>query len=194
MREILLWVVMATASVTAGWWTIPLVRLLRRRAAHRPPFVLLNHRPTGANWPQRPAPGDIWLAELPYDDATGDSTERRTGACLILRSALGHVDALTITSQSRVGRPNFVEIPTRAWNPQARYNHYLEVSTPTVLPDSLLGDRAGQIDAHTWSRISRLHATGYLHRIDVEPAVSAHWFSDALRRPVADRRPGRRQA
>ncbi len=119
----------------AAWW--------RRRA--------------GAAGRPLPRRGDIWWADVPFADGTG----AKLRPCLVLRRRWRGIVVLKITSQDKSRRRDHVLIPTRAWDPWARRDSYLNLGEPILVPRSAFRRRAGRADAATLRRVAehrRTHA------------------------------------
>jgi mRNA-degrading endonuclease toxin of MazEF toxin-antitoxin module len=100
-----------------------------------------------------PLPGEIWWADVPYEDGTG----HKVRPCVVLRSDAASRDVLKITSQDQSGRHDHVVIPTRTWDPDADHDSYLDLTGPIRVPVASFEDRAGTLDAATWQKVRRLH-------------------------------------
>jgi hypothetical protein len=99
-------------------------------------------------------PGEIWWAEVPYEDGTG----AKVRPCLVLRTKRGRVDVLKITSQDQSDRRDHVEIPTKTWDKRATHNSFLDLSDPIPVKAKAFERRAGAIDPKTWSLVRKLHS------------------------------------
>jgi hypothetical protein len=117
----------------------------------------LRETPPDESWRQRPQPGEIWWAEVPFDDGTGSKVR----PCLVLRTFKTRVEVLKITSQDQRTRHDHIEIPTRTWDPKADHNSFLDLTDPYRLRDSAFERRAGVIDARIWAKVQRVHPTGF---------------------------------
>ncbi|NUO56737.1 MAG: type II toxin-antitoxin system PemK/MazF family toxin [Hamadaea sp.] len=110
--------------------------------------------------PQRPAtpvagpqPGEIWWADVPYEDGSG----HKVRPCLVLRGDNRHREVLKITSQDQSDRNDHVVIPTRTWDPGADHDSWLDLTGPIRVPLGGFQDRAGTLDAKIWQKVRRLH-------------------------------------
>jgi len=132
-----------------------------RRSGHpgrtRPPG-----RPTGKPAPPKrkpvapatgPQPGEIWWADVPYEDGTG----HKIRPCLVLRGDARHREVLKITSQDQSDRNDHIAIPTRSWDRGADHNSYLDLTGPIRVPVKSFEDRAGALDPAIWQKVRRLH-------------------------------------
>jgi hypothetical protein len=100
----------------------------------------------------RPArPGDIWWADVPYEDGTGSKVR----PCLIVRVRFIGYDVLKITSQDQSRRNDYVQIPTKAWDRNAAKDSYLDLTDPLRI--KAVDNKAGELDPATWSKIKKLH-------------------------------------
>ncbi|MEV6971426.1 type II toxin-antitoxin system PemK/MazF family toxin [Hamadaea sp. NPDC051192] len=100
-----------------------------------------------------PQPGEIWWADVPYEDGTG----HKVRPCLILRGGSRDREVLKITSQDQSDRNDHVVIPTRTWDPGADHNSWLDLTGPIRVPLGGFQDRAGTLDAKIWQKVRRLH-------------------------------------
>ncbi|MEV4458352.1 type II toxin-antitoxin system PemK/MazF family toxin, partial [Microbispora sp. NPDC049633] len=107
----------------------------------------------GAATQAGPRPGEIWWADVPYEDGPG----HKVRPCVVLRTHRGGAEVLKITSQDRSDRDDHVEIPTRTWDPDADHNSFLDLTGPVRVPVADFQDRAGTLDARVWRQVCRLH-------------------------------------
>jgi LPXTG-motif cell wall-anchored protein len=145
------WLVVLGAAALAA--AAVLVVLRRRRRAPQ-----LRTQPPDTSWLSRPQPGDIWWANVPFEDGPGSKVR----PCLVLRTHRRGAEVLKITSQDRSERRDHIEIPTSAWDRRATHNSYLDLSDPYLIRDKAFERRAGRVDASTWRAVRRLHRTGWL--------------------------------
>jgi hypothetical protein len=155
VRDTLLWLgTLAAVALIAGtsWW-------IARRNAGRTPGGRggLREQPLDETWLASPRPGDIWWADVPYEDGTG----HKVRPCLVLRTYRSRIDVLKITSQDQSHRTDHVEIPTRTWDRRAEHNSYLDLTGPLTIRHAAFQRRAGTLDASTWRQVRRLHPTGW---------------------------------
>jgi hypothetical protein len=148
VRTALVWLAILLAFVALAWWALRL-----RRARPR-----LHTELPDASWRARPQPGEIWWADVPFEDGTG----HKVRPCLVLRTHQRQVEVLKITSKDQSARLDHVEIPTRAWDHRATHNSFLDLSDPFRLRDGSFSRKAGTIDAKTWRAVRQLHATGWV--------------------------------
>jgi hypothetical protein len=148
VRTALVWLAILLAFVAVAWWALRL-----RRARPR-----LRTQPPDASWRTRPQPGEIWWADVPFEDGTG----HKVRPCLVLRTHVRQVEVLKITSQDQSARRDHVEIPTKAWDHRATHNSFLDLSGPLRLRDAAFSRKAGTIDDTSWSAVRQLHATGWM--------------------------------
>jgi hypothetical protein len=178
MPDWLLWLLVAAIGAVAGW---TLTRPRRRpggaprrdrsaapprprgrsTAPHRPrgePTTPPRQRsapgrPDATTVTTKPKPGEIWWADVPYEDGTGSKVR----PCLVLRVRRGGVDVLKITSQDKSGRHDHVQIPTKSWDPKAEHDSFLDLSDPIRVATASFQDRAGVCDPVLWRRVRQLH-------------------------------------
>ncbi|SCG62376.1 type II toxin-antitoxin system PemK/MazF family toxin [Micromonospora humi] len=111
-------------------------------------------RPRDAGRPDRdrPRPGEIWWADVPYADGTGSKVR----PCLVLRVDGADAEVLKITSQDKSDRDDHVSIPTRSWDADAEHDSWLDVSEPIPVALTAFADKAGDCDAGVWRGVRRL--------------------------------------
>ena len=98
----------------------------------------------------RPRRGDIWWADVPFADGTG----AKLRPCLVLRRRWRGVEVLKITSRDKSRRRDHILIPTRAWDPWAHRDSYLNLGEPILVPRAAFRRRAGRADAGTLRRVA----------------------------------------
>jgi hypothetical protein len=101
----------------------------------------------------KPEPGDIWWADVPYEDGTGSKVR----PCLVLRVGRGDAQVLKITSQDKSDQADHVRIPTKSWDPNADHDSFLDLSDPIRVARSAFSDRAGGCDPALWRKVRQLH-------------------------------------
>ena len=154
MTDALLWLVLATViilGVAAAWFV---QRRLRRRGAG----PTTRRRPPDRTWLSRPQPGEIWWAEVPFEEGTGG----RRRPCLVVRTYARQVDILKITSQNGTRGHHHIEIPTANWDQRTTRKSFLDLSDSYRVPDADFFRRAGIVDRRTWRRVRRQYDTGYV--------------------------------
>ncbi len=137
MRETLLWLALAGVTLAVGW----LFWRRSRRAATGPGV--------------QAQPGEIWWADVPYEDGSG----HKVRPCLVLRHQRRWVDVLKITSQDGSDRRDHVEIPTQGWDRRATHSSFLDLSHPYRVRPAAFQRRAGAVDDATWRQVRQLHRT-----------------------------------
>jgi hypothetical protein len=100
-----------------------------------------------------PQPGEIWWADVPYEDGTGSKVR----PCLVLRAHRSGVDVLKITSQDKSRRSDHVRIPTRSWDRSADRDSYLDLTDPIRVAPRAFADHAGKCDPVLWRKVQKLH-------------------------------------
>lgn len=102
---------------------------------------------------RRPAPREIWWAELPYAREAGSKVR----PCLVLRAAGCIVDVLKITSRDKRHRADHVRIPARAWDSRATHHSWLDISRAYRIDTTALQCPAGACDRRVWREVCRHH-------------------------------------
>ena len=100
--------------------------------------------------------GEIWWADVPYEDGTGSKVR----PCLVLRTGRYGAEVLKITSQDKSNRTDHVRIPTRAWDPGADHDSYLGPTDPIRVVPAAFADRAGTCEPRLWREVQILHDLG----------------------------------
>jgi PemK-like, MazF-like toxin of type II toxin-antitoxin system len=124
----------------------------RPRGRTRPPSAPARSK-AAAPTTVRPRPGEIWWADVPYEDGAGSKVR----PCLVLRTGRYGVEVLKITSQDKSRRNDHVRIPTRAWDPGADHDSYLDLTDPIRVAPAAFADRAGACEPALWREIQVLH-------------------------------------
>ncbi|MGA8117764.1 MAG: type II toxin-antitoxin system PemK/MazF family toxin [Actinocatenispora sp.] len=136
---------------------VGIVYLIRHLNRTRPAPPVLEAVCPYPQWRERPAPGQIWWAEVPFTDGTG-SKRRPT---LVLRTGPGWVQVFKITSQDRSNRRDHMPIPTRGWDRRATQDSWLDLGQVFTLYDAAFGNLAGDCDPGTWQYVRGQQPTGW---------------------------------
>jgi hypothetical protein len=147
----MIWLALAAViilGVTAAWF-------VRRHLRGRDNGPTTRRRPPDRTWLSRPQPGEIWWADVPFEEGTG----ARRRPCLVVRTYAHQVDVMKITSQP--GRDH-IEIPIANWDQRATRKSYLDLSDCYRVPEADFFRRAGNIDRKTWRRVRRQYDTGFV--------------------------------
>lgn len=139
------WLVGIALAALVVLYVVARLRRARRPVPKRPPS-----RPTVTG----PRPGEIWWAEVPYEDGSGSKVR----PCLVLRKRRGAIEVLKITSQDQSRRRDHVEIATRHWDRDADHNSFLDLTDPIRVSLSAFENKAGDLDAPTWQKVRKLHS------------------------------------
>lgn len=110
-------------------------------------------RPTAAKDRTGPRPGEIWWADVPYEDYSG----HKIRPCLVIRVEGGYREVLKITSQDQSDRSDHVRIPTKTWDPGADHDSYLDLTGPVKVAVQEFDDRAGALDPAVWRKVKQLY-------------------------------------
>jgi hypothetical protein len=133
-----------------SWWRALLRRLFGRRLVSVPP-------PPRPAWRGRPAHGEIWWADVPYQEGNGSKIR----PCLVLRTGRGGSAVLKITSQDQSTRAAHLRLPTAGWDPRADHDSWLDLRSAYQLRQASFQRRAGVVDARSWKAVRRAHETGW---------------------------------
>jgi hypothetical protein len=107
--------------------------------------------------PGLPAPGEIWWADVPYEDGTGSKVR----PCLVVRSGTRGAAVLKITSQDQSRRRGYRRIPTATWDGDADRDSWLDLRHEYPVRINDFRDKAGTTDVGTWKAVSRTYRTGW---------------------------------
>jgi hypothetical protein len=151
VTDAMLWLVLATVIILGVVAAIVLRRRLRRRGDGQ----TARRRPPDRTWLSRPQPGEIWWAEVPFEEGTGG----RRRPCLVVRTYARQVDILKITSNDGV---DHIEIPIANWDQRTTRKSYLDLANSYRVPDGDFFRRAGIVDRRTWRRVRRQYDTGFV--------------------------------
>lgn len=141
---------LVVAAIALAVVVVALRRWLRGRLAPVP-------APPRPGWRGRPAPGEIWWAEVPFHD--GDGSKVRP--CLVLRTGQSGSAVLQITSQDQSARAAHLRLPTARWDPRADHDSWLDLRSAYQLRQAAFQRRAGVVDARSWKAVRRSHQTGW---------------------------------
>lgn len=120
----------------------------------------LHARPFDDSWLQRPMPGEIWWANVPFADGTG----AKVRPCLVVRTHTNSVEVLKITSQDKGNRWDHVQIPTADWDPRAKKDSWIDLSRTYSVTDYAFQNRAANTcHAWVWNQVASRHATGWVY-------------------------------
>ncbi|GAA2479324.1 type II toxin-antitoxin system PemK/MazF family toxin [Streptomyces gobitricini] len=102
----------------------------------------------------RPLPGEIWWAEVPYEDGPG-SKDR---PCLVLAVRGDTVRVAKITSRYRDERPGVIALRPGAVGDARGRPSFLETDELRDVPLRHFRRRASQVDPVLWDRVRHLSA------------------------------------
>ena len=148
------WILLGLLAL--GLVVVGVVALRRRRGPTRGRPVTPSPPPR-PGWRGRPAPGEIWWAEVPYQDGAGSKVR----PCLVLRTGPGGSAVLKITSQDQSARAAYLRLPTAGWDPRADHDSWLDLRGPYQLRGTAFHRRAGVVDTRSWRALRRAHPTGW---------------------------------
>ncbi|MET9801367.1 type II toxin-antitoxin system PemK/MazF family toxin [Streptomyces sp. NPDC006368] len=136
------------AAVTDGWARGGRRGSRRPGGRTRPPA-----RPGGAPG-RRPRPGEIWWADVPYEDAPG-SKDR---PCLVLAVRGDRAVVAKITSRYRDERPGVIALRPDAVGDARRRPSFLEADELRDVPLRGFRRRVGEVDPLVWEQVRHLSA------------------------------------
>ncbi|MGW2177853.1 type II toxin-antitoxin system PemK/MazF family toxin [Streptomyces sp. NPDC001732] len=100
----------------------------------------------------RPLPGEIWWAEVPYEDGPG--TKDRP--CLVLSVRGGSALVAKITSKYHEGRPGVIALPAGTVGDARGRASYLETDELRQVSVRGFRRRVGNVDPGVWERVRGL--------------------------------------
>ncbi|MFJ4922165.1 type II toxin-antitoxin system PemK/MazF family toxin [Streptomyces sp. NPDC088725] len=135
------------------WWWIALVLVVLvaliatlvdgRGRSPRPPKP---HRPGD------PQPGEIWWANVPFEDTPG----AKDRPCLVLSVRGGKVRVAKITTKQHDGRPGVIPLPADAVGDAQGRSSYLETNELRDVRLREFRRRVGPVDATLWAKLQHL--------------------------------------
>ncbi|MBM9621351.1 type II toxin-antitoxin system PemK/MazF family toxin [Streptomyces zhihengii] len=125
----------------------------RRPAGRGRPPARPGERPRGRG-KRLPVPGEIWWAEVPYEDGPG-SKDR---PCLVLSVRDGGVLVAKITSKHHEERPGVVALPPGAVGDARGRRSYLETDELRTVRPAGFRRRVGTVDPAVWRKVRHLSA------------------------------------
>jgi PemK-like, MazF-like toxin of type II toxin-antitoxin system len=151
--------------VAVRWILVGLVALgvvlgivaLRRRRGPTRGRPVTPVPPPRPGWRGRPAPGEIWWADVPYQDGTGSKVR----PCLVVRTGPKGSAVLKITSQDQGTRSSYLRLPTAGWDSRADHDSWLDLRVTYQLGPADFRRRAGVVDTRSWKAVRRAHPTGW---------------------------------
>ncbi|MER5895675.1 type II toxin-antitoxin system PemK/MazF family toxin [Streptomyces sp. NPDC001876] len=99
-----------------------------------------------------PRPGEIWWAEVPYEDGPG-SKDR---PCLVLSVRGGTAVVAKITSKHHEERPGVIALPPGAVGDARGRRSFLETDELRDVAVSGFRRKAGEVDPGVWGRVRGL--------------------------------------
>ncbi|WP_190211344.1 type II toxin-antitoxin system PemK/MazF family toxin [Kitasatospora indigofera] len=131
-----------------------LVGVLARRSRRgpgpgRPPRG--GARPARGGAAGRPAPREIWWAEVPFEDGPG----AKDRPCLVLRVNGRTATVAKITSKHHAERPGVLALPPDTVGDARGRTSWLETDEQREVPLAAFRRRVGPLDERTWARARR---------------------------------------
>ncbi|MFD5425882.1 type II toxin-antitoxin system PemK/MazF family toxin [Streptomyces sp. NPDC127084] len=108
----------------------------------------------GAEAQRMPQPGEIWWADVPYEDGPG-SKDR---PCLVLRVRGGAVRVAKITSKYHDARPGVIPLPPGAVGDAQGRPSFLETDEVRDVRVRDFRRRVGVMDPLLWDQVRRMSA------------------------------------
>ncbi|WEH41626.1 type II toxin-antitoxin system PemK/MazF family toxin [Streptomyces sp. AM 2-1-1] len=99
-----------------------------------------------------PEPGEIWWAEVPYEDGPG-SKDR---PCLVLSVRDGSAVVAKITSKHHEERPGVIALPDGTVGDARGRRSFLETDELREVAADAFRRRVGRVDAEIWGRVRHL--------------------------------------
>ncbi|GAA2144054.1 hypothetical protein GCM10009760_31140 [Kitasatospora kazusensis] len=114
----------------------------------RPPTGPGRPRPAGRG----PNPGEIWWAEVPFEDGPG----AKDRPCLVLRVHGRTATVVKITSKHHAERPGVLALPPGAVGDRQGRTSWLETDELREVPLADFRRKVGPLDDRTWARVASL--------------------------------------
>ncbi|MEU9128531.1 type II toxin-antitoxin system PemK/MazF family toxin [Kitasatospora sp. NPDC048540] len=118
------------------WW----LRRSRRRAA-----------PARAPRPGRPAPREIWWAQVPFEDGPGGKDR----PCLVLRVRPRTALVAKITTKHHAERPGVLRLPAGSVGDRQGRASWLETDELREVPLADFRRRVGPVEERIWAEVVR---------------------------------------
>ncbi|MER5742521.1 type II toxin-antitoxin system PemK/MazF family toxin [Streptomyces sp. NPDC002225] len=99
-----------------------------------------------------PRAGEIWWAEVPYEDGPG----AKDRPCLVLSVRGGSARVAKITSKHHAERPGVIALPAGAVGDARGRASYLETDELRDVAVRAFRRRVGVVDAAVWKRVRKL--------------------------------------
>nr|WP_254552925.1 type II toxin-antitoxin system PemK/MazF family toxin [Kitasatospora sp. MMS16-BH015] len=101
--------------------------------------------------PGGPAAGEIWWAEVPFEDGPG----AKDRPCLVLGVRGRTATVAKITSKHHAERPGVLRLPAGSVGDREGRTSWLETEELRRVPLGHFRRRVGPVDAATWARVGR---------------------------------------
>ncbi|MFI9624927.1 type II toxin-antitoxin system PemK/MazF family toxin [Streptomyces sp. NPDC052042] len=99
-----------------------------------------------------PRPGEIWWAEVPYEDGPG----AKDRPCLVLRIRGGSALVAKITSKHHADRPGVIALPEGSVGDARGRASFLETDELREVAVRVFRRRVGTVDPQVWERVRKL--------------------------------------
>jgi len=99
-----------------------------------------------------PRAGEIWWAEVPYEDGPG----AKDRPCLVLRVRGGSALVAKITSKNHADRPGVIALPDGAVGDARGRASFLETDELREVAVRVFRRRVGTVDREVWARVRNL--------------------------------------
>ncbi|MFJ6700732.1 type II toxin-antitoxin system PemK/MazF family toxin [Streptomyces sp. NPDC091272] len=141
------------AALSDGWGRGQRARRQRPGGRTRPPGRPTGPRRKPAGRPQRtPQAGEIWWADVPYEDGPG-SKDR---PCLVLSVRGGSARVAKITSKPHQDRPGVLALPPGSVGDAEGRQSFLETDELRDVPVREFRRRVGDADPEIWQQVRHL--------------------------------------
>ncbi|MFL1902696.1 type II toxin-antitoxin system PemK/MazF family toxin [Streptomyces tauricus] len=145
----------AVATFVDGWGRGGRKPSARRRPARRP-----SQRPTrrppgradGDRRSSRPQPGEIWWANVPFEDGPG----AKDRPCLVLSVRGRKAVVAKITTKYHDGRGGVIALPAGSVGDARGRASFLETDEVRGVPVREFRRRVGEVDAGVWAQVRHL--------------------------------------
>ncbi|MFF9349898.1 type II toxin-antitoxin system PemK/MazF family toxin [Streptomyces sp. NPDC014734] len=99
-----------------------------------------------------PRPGEIWWAEVPYEDGPG----AKDRPCLVLRVRGGSALVVKITSKNHADRPGVIALPAGTVGDERGRASFLETDELREVAVRVFRRRVGVVAPEVWERVRGL--------------------------------------
>lgn len=104
---------------------------------------------SSASAAQRPGPGEIWWATVPFVDVDGEKYR----PCVVLWVRARHAQVLQVTSQDKSWSPDHIRLPRAGWAADTDKDSWLEIGQVRKVPYRKFDRLAGNCPNQQWQQV-----------------------------------------